>query len=57
MHDRSVVHPAESLVCSWPLRRGRFGPRSIHDLFSPNWIPCASGKSLEKLIVFVCRRM
>ena len=24
---------------------------------APNWIPWASGNSVEKLIVFVCRRM
>ena len=24
---------------------------------APNWIPCASGNSLEKLIVFVCSRV
>src|SRR5437773_11114760 len=24
---------------------------------APNWIPCANGNSVEKLIVFVCRRI
>jgi hypothetical protein len=61
-----TVRDAYALIIqNGPQGRGYKNPRiAIGRIYAvplpspaPNWIPCASGSSVEKLIVFVWRRM
>ncbi len=58
IHTGSLTHSLSVSDTNSPTNGGRrrfdTHSRSRH---SPNLIPCASGSSVDQLIVFVCRRM